>query len=652
MTATIYGTQQKAGCLYVCLLLSLLLSACSPTGAPPAPDAASTAPVVAPSPSSPAPLATDPEPDISHVSPEPSPWPTSYAAPFTPPIPMGPRPREFITATLKTLPDIGQNISASTFLDENHGWVATGTGLTRDSLAVLFATQDGGKTWQLLESSNGAITWNLSFVSPELGWRSYSLGLVHQTRDGGQTWLPISLGMGQNCAGNLQFIDAQHGWAITCGFSLLRTQDGGQSWNPLPSPPVKDYTYWRAIDFVNPEHGWAIVRYAGVPNQVLIIETLNGGETWRTVFDPQQQPLEGSLPTDRPYDLSFVDAQHGWMSSLYRFYATQDGGKTWQPIKTGTPNRMASILAIDHQRGFAVVNAPGTWRDALVKTADGGQSWTQIYPALSPIGDLQFFDGQQGIGIGAANDWGAILKTSDGGRSWKKISTLGPIIEAVNRLSFADPQHGWVSVEDCFGQDGCGKTALYGTADGGLTWERISAADFSTAGYSFVERVTPAVGYALAAGQGYRSSDAGQTFEQVPGMDGLKQVTFADALHGWGLARSNLLSTVDGGANWKPLPLGATPDHINFLPGGVGWVTGRSCVPTPCQKVLLQTLDNGQTWKGFILPNLYIETLRMSTAQDGWLRGGEHPVMKGGHILGVDHLYVTHDGGYTWVQVR
>lgn len=57
-------------------------------------------------------------------------------------------------------------------------------------------------------------------------------------------------------------------------------------------------------------------------------------------------------------------------------------------------------------------------------------------------------------------------------------------------------------------------------------------------------------------------------------------------------------------------------------------------------------------WKAFILPKIYIHTIRFSTARDGWIRGAEHVGIKGGYILGADHLYITHDGGFTWEQVR
>ena len=634
------------------LLLALLSSACQPVATPVAspPVATATRTSISPTAASPSPTATAqiayPYPVAPVATPLPYPVPTDFLVKL--PLPPGPQPSEFVTATLTTLPDTGQGIEAYNFLNEQVGWVATGLGWTEHTPSALLSTRDGGKTWKLLVNEVGEVTRRLSFVSPQLGWRIFSWGKVQITQDGGLSWSPFSLGAEEDCAIDLHFVDAQDGWVITCSYDLLRTQDGGKTWTLLPEPPAPALGGWQAVDFLNRNHGWAaFTDHATDSSQFLIlVETIDGGQTWQIVYDSENQTPESAGLLLDTHELTFSDALRGWLATGGDIFATQDGGANWQIVQSGTINALHKILQVNHHLGFAVVDAGGFGWDALMKTADDGQSWTQIYPALFPLGELQFFDAQQGIGT--AYNLGTILKTSDGGRSWKISSSIGVEILSLQRLSFADPQHGWVTVQDCPGQADCGKMALYRTADGGQTWER-----FPADGLSFIDLVTPSIGYTFKDGQWFITRDAGKTVEHIIGMDGITQVSFADAQHGWGLARSNILSTADGGYNWQHIPLGAIPYQISYLPGGVGWVTAQLCAPPPaCPQTLLQTQDNGLTWKAIYLPILFIRGMRISTALDGWLRGGEHLSRKGGNILGVDHLYVTHDGGHTWEQVK
>jgi len=162
------------------------------------------------------------------------------------------------------------------FIDPNLGYLVTHTGL-------LFRTQDGGKTFVPVD--NLAVhTRSLHFYTQDIGWETRGTQLF-ATTDGGNTWqaLPVSLPVqyfwrlssgeawlvtgdtsadtgaplrqvftttdnGQTLVEHafgelatnwnapyldtIQFVDELHGW-LRAGDSLYYTWDGGQDWSQL-----------------------------------------------------------------------------------------------------------------------------------------------------------------------------------------------------------------------------------------------------------------------------------------------------------------------------------------------------------------------------------------------------------------------------------
>lgn len=282
-----------------------------------------------------------------------------------------------------------------------------------------------------------------------------------------------------------------------------------------------------------------------------------------------------------------------------------------------------------------------------MKSSDGGESWSQIYPPLAPMTVLQFLNTRHGIGLGLPFDPGAVLKTEDGGITWKLFSSLGEHISVVYQVSFADVSNGWVIGKDCSDAANCGRTYLFRSQDSGKTWERLAE-------LGYVDLIDANTGYAIRNDELLISHDGGRSFEKVANDQppGLWLISFSDLNHGWGYTKERLFATSDGGLTWHPILTGILPIQFNRLSPDEGWVFGFNRWNNQQGRLLLHTQDSGQTWQQIILPGISIEQMHFSTPLDGWLRGGEHPGMKSGYILGVDHLYVTHDGGFTWEQVR
>lgn len=187
----------------------------------------------------------------------------------------------------KALPLVGDKTGIA-FADLSHGWV---TGVEPvDNYAYLFATLDGGSTWQhqelsLPQSSKPA---QLAidpphFISQEDGLLPVSIfggdkidTIFYATQDGGMTWTPTTP---VEISGVYAFISMQDIW-VWDGVTLMVTQDGGKTWAGI-TPNVNLSQIITQIDFVTKDTGWVITMDADGKGQLL--KTQDGGKTWAPV---------------------------------------------------------------------------------------------------------------------------------------------------------------------------------------------------------------------------------------------------------------------------------------------------------------------------------------------------------------------------------
>src|SRR6266851_487476 len=220
------------------------------------------------------------------------------------------------------------------------------------------------------------------------------LSRSHRGSIGSPSATPIG---GLNTLLSLHMIDASTGWALTAQ-AVLRTTDGGVQWKNV-TPPGTTLTQGSIADF-----GTASMASTATPQpgeaSIQILHTVDGGQTWQ----------QATIQMPFPRQISFIDAQHGWVLAAVRspggaaepvaVFRTTDGGKTWANVTTvlfadATPPGRLPYGGL--KTGMRFLNASTGWVTGNVSlsnlawlyvTHDGGSTWHQqsllVPPGVPP----------------------------------------------------------------------------------------------------------------------------------------------------------------------------------------------------------------------------------------------------------------------------
>ena len=258
----------------------------------------------------------------------------------------------------------------------------------------------------------------------------------------------------------------------------LKTTDGGNTWRELyrelrsdpATPPTADsidaFLMGVACAPTAPDDCHAVGRGG------LVLHTTNGGDTWRREYAPG---YGGYL-----YDVGRISGSVGVATGTWHYFRTGDGGASWADAannggntpgidldmisnSTGAMAILKPFLkytwngganwgsktlpakyeswffdgvaavdadtdgALDHAWLAGCARAPGAWvhtapcvTAAVVRTTDGGQTWTDFQlPNGTPLlEDIDMVDTTTGWAVG---DQGLLAATVDGGATWTRV---------------------------------------------------------------------------------------------------------------------------------------------------------------------------------------------------------------------------------------
>ena len=499
----------------------------------------------------------------------------------------------------------------STSQGSDHGWVLAGAspacgqpiGASADcpSSSVL-TTSDSGASWRLLPAPTVRLS-QVAFATAQLGIAASAPscapeasiakapcpGEVLLTKDGGLHWQTVLRTQGLVAA-----IAARGDslWAVT-GLPALASKEAG-----APSP------------------------------RLLVMRSLDAGLRWSQVaslgplfsIGPSLQARLQTGPGQKMW-LSYVDrsscAMHG--CSVGGFESV-DGGLRWQADGIPDPSPGAGcgdfappdsvaiaptgVVLGTYQRNLATCEAPaaslsravgGAWRPvhswnffspqeltfpsasvgyaengtAVLATRDGGASWSQMWPAVSPTDGLDALSASTAFAYGSQGSSSSILVTTDSGRVWKIESQLPTQVLA---LDMDNRQVGFAAAA------GTGPEAqsfdLYRTGDGGRRWTLVGPG-FPLRGWGILGLwLTP-------SGDGVGAINGAEGGAGLPGPTGF-------------------FAARDGGRQWRPEGVLATGFDLvaaaTFQRLGRGDWLGLAAVNQGRGTALEESRDLGRTW--------------------------------------------------------
>lgn len=316
----------------------------------------------------------------------------------------------------------------------------------------------------------------------------------------------------------------------------------------------------------------------------------------------------------------------------------------WETVGPPATGRIAAIgvAAIDPQ---TVVGVDASGR--VLKTTDGGATWTRRDLGVYVFYDLYFADADHGWAVGSD---GKIAATTDGGESWAFQNSR--MRDQFNDVFFVDENEGWVVSWE--------GTILH-TVDGGTVWvAEPSGFDRGFGGVFFADAKN---GWVVGGGV-LTTSDGGEHWEVQSvelRMGFLKSVFFVDGQTGWvaGFETAEdpiseepvglpvVFATTNGGASWERKAIGLPElvesiEDMFFVDARTGWAVGPKISDTS-NAVILATVDGGETWTPSVVEGqdnfLYggrLSSVSFADERTGWAGGGG--------------LYATTDGGETWTK--
>ncbi len=291
-----------------------------------------------------------------------------------------------------------------------------------------------------------------------------------------------------------------------------------------------------------------------------------------TTFETDSPPgwFQQVLPVnDQINDIFFLDSLTGWVvtagassgSDTGYVMKTTDGGNSWS-VQLNQILNLNVVQFLDANTGYA---GGGYGFPRIIKTTNAGNSWNNTTPIGNvTITDMYFINKDTGWACDDDPIGGGLWRTTNGSSTWQP--QLGASFSP-KKLFFLNKDTGWVV---------CNSNLLYRTTDSGLNWELQATLAQQLNDIYFFNQLTGI----LTSGVSYKTTNGG--FNWVLSNDGGIKITFANDTLGWAGSNFNrIMKTTNGGNSWfrqaSPIFDNSSTQAIDTLKA---WAGGTGLVRT------------------------------------------------------------------------
>jgi photosystem II stability/assembly factor-like uncharacterized protein len=454
--------------------------------------------------------------------------------------------------TLHSTEGVHGVLTSVTMVDNNTGY-AVGAG------GAVLQTGDGGTTWNQLGSPTALGLMDVNYDGVSTVWVTTSNGLLYSSVDGVPPWTQQPIPTPAQVNG-VYFVDANDGWAVTDSGEIWHTTTGGTPWMLQTSNHAVAFT---CVQFISLTQGWAVASDR-------IYRTVDGGATWDSSYTPQATYRSISM---------LNDGMTGWAVGVYgQIGMTLDGGQSFTPQTSNTPNTLEGVHFVDNMNGYAV-GLYGT----ILRTTNGGAPWVNVSRGNHTEPLVSISMAPTGFSI-AASSQGDMLVSADTGHTWEVKSPLPGVI--ITSVTSQDYDNIWAA---------SGGGSIYYSSDSGSTWTQQTTG--LGAALNAVQFVSSNDGFAVgASGRVVYTTDGADWYPDSLGVtNNLFGLYFlSDAMTGWVVGSSGYIAaTTNGGVSWQPQGGGfgtQTLRSVYFSSDGVtGWAVGDN-------GLILGTTTGGFNW--------------------------------------------------------
>ena len=303
-----------------------------------------------------------------------------------------------------------------------------------NQLSAQWVMQPSGLTpgWyvQFLDAVDTNVVWGLAADPAN---QSTPVQEFTKTIDGGNLWIanPINNAAGLSPSG-ICGINADTAWVAlfngaTGGGKILKTIDGGINWTwQTTAAFAAPAGFPNFVHFFDGDNGICM----GDPNggYFEIYTTVDGGANW--VRTPQ---LNIAAHQPGEFGITSVYTVHGdstmWFGTNFgRIYKTTDRGLNWTVASTPyTGSYIGDIAFRDADNGIASNGSPGLSLPDVIRTIDGGATWTLV--ATNTVGiptkQLSYVPGTDSTYVlSSPQAGGGTAFSLNDGNSWALVDNL------------------------------------------------------------------------------------------------------------------------------------------------------------------------------------------------------------------------------------